>query len=167
MNGDKKDSRTKLGITTNTGLVSEIMTHAVVTVEFSENAASAAGIMGEKGFGCLLVTNNKDVVGIVTERDLVRKVLAAKCDANKITVGDIMSQPLIKVNPFTSVDEATKLMAEKRIRRLAVMEEELLVGIVTITDVARYIAKLKNHFSLLYPMITALTRQEPANSPYV
>lgn len=164
---DKKGSRATQGISTTTGTVHEIMTSSVVTIGYNRTAASAAELMGEKGFGSLLVKRNGSVIGIVTERDLVRKVLATKRKANRITVKEIMSKPLVTVRPRTSVDEAAKLMADKRIRRVVVMDDEKLVGIVTITDIARYITKLKNHFSLLYPMITALTRQEPANSPYV
>ncbi len=74
-----------------------------------------------------------------------------------------MSQPLVVATSSMQVIEATKLMSEKRIRRLPVMEVELLVGIVTITDIARYLANTKNY---LDPLINAMAKQEPREGIY-
>lgn len=143
--------------------VSEIMSREVASLESKETAASAAKKMTEGGFGCLLVTRMGSVVGIVTERDLVRKVLAKNEDPSQIKLEDIMSQPVITVGPSMQVGDASKLMSEKRIRRLPVMDGHLLVGIVTTTDIARYLARSKNYVD---PLINALARQEPGEGPY-
>jgi len=143
--------------------VSEIMSREVASLESKDTAASAAKKMVEGGFGCLLVTRKGSVVGIVTERDLVRKVLAKNEDPNKIKLEDIMSQPVITIGPSMQVGDASKLMSEKRIRRLPVIDDDLLVGIVTTTDIARYLARSKNY---LDPLINALARQEPEEGPY-
>ena len=143
--------------------VSEIMSKEVTSLEFDRTAKEAAKVMEEGGFGCLLVTQKGNVVGIVTERDLVRKVLAKNGDPNKIKLQDIMSKPVITVSPSMQVGDASRLMSEKRIRRLPVMDGGLLVGIITTTDIARYLAKSKSY---LDPLINALARQPPEEGPY-
>jgi len=143
--------------------VSEIMSKGVASLESKETAATASKKMIEGGFGCLLVTRKGRVVGIVTERDLVRKVLAENGNPDKIKLEEIMSQPVIIVSPSLDVGYASKLMSEKRIRRLPVMDGDMLVGIMTTTDIARYLAKTKNH---LDPLINAVARQEPGEGPY-
>ncbi len=143
--------------------VSEIMSKGVASLESKETAATASKKMTEGGFGCLLVTRKGRVVGIVTERDLVRKVLAENGNPDKIKLEEIMSQPVIIVSPSLDVGDASKLMSEKRIRRLPVMDGDMLVGIMTTTDIARYLAKTKNH---LDPLINAVARQEPGEGPY-
>ncbi len=143
--------------------VSEIMSTNVASLESDETAALAAKKMMEGGFGCLLVTRKGRVIGIVTERDLVRKVLAKDGDPNKIKLEDIMSQPVIVISPSMQIRDASKLMSERRIRRLPVMDGSLLVGIVTTTDIARYLASSKSY---LDPLINALARQEPTEGPY-
>lgn len=143
--------------------VSEIMSKGVASLESKETATTASKKMTEEGFGCLLVTRKGRVVGIVTERDLVRKVLAENGDPDKIRLEEIMSQPVITVGPSVHVADASKLMSEKRIRRLPVMEGDMLVGIVTTTDIARYLAKTKSD---LDPLINAMARQAAGEGPY-
>jgi CBS domain-containing protein len=143
--------------------VSEIMSKKVASLESKETATSAAKKMTKGGFGCLLVTHKGIVIGIVTERDLVRKVLATRGDPNKIKLVEIMSQPVVMMGPSMQIAEASRLMSEKRIRRLPVMDQGLLVGIVTTTDIARYLAKSKSY---LDPLINAMARQEPVEGPY-
>lgn len=96
--------------------------------------------MADRGFGCLLVMQKGGIAGIVTERDLVSKVLAIGKDPHNVRLENIMSQPVVTADPETQVADATKLMSEKCIRRLPVMGKGSLVGIVTSTDVARYLA---------------------------
>lgn len=143
--------------------VSEIMSKEVASLESKETATTAAKKMAEGGFGCLLVTHGGKVVGIVTERDLVRKILAKNGDPNEIRLQDIMSQPVITINPSFQIVDASKLMSEKKIRRLPVMDKELLVGIITTTDIARYLAKSKSYVD---PLINAMARQAPGEGPY-
>ena len=111
------------------------MSVEVASLDFKETSAAAAKKMAEAGFGCLLVTRMGRVVGIVTERDLVRKILAKNGDPNKIRLEEIMSQPVITIDPSFQIADASKLMSERRIRRLPVIDGGLLVGIVTTTDI--------------------------------
>jgi CBS domain-containing protein len=143
--------------------VSEIMSKEVVSLESKETASSAAKKMAEGGFGCLLVTSQGSVVGIVTERDLLRKVLAKDLDPNDIKLAEIMTQPVVTIGPSMQIGDASRLMSERKIRRLSVVEGGLLVGIITTTDIARYLAKSKSY---LDPLINALARQEPKEGPY-
>lgn len=96
--------------------VSEIMSGEVISLESKESAASAAKRMAGGGFGCLLVTRRGNVIGIVTERDLVRKVLAKDMDPNAIKLEQIMSQPVITIHSSMQIGDASRLMAESKIR---------------------------------------------------
>ena len=117
------------------------MNNGIVSLDAGETAAAAARKMAEKGMGCLLVMQKRGIAGIVTERDLVSKVLAIGKDPHNVKLESIISQPVVTVDPETQIADATKLMSEKGIRRLPVMGKGSLVGIVTTTDVARYLAK--------------------------
>ena len=98
--------------------------------------------MLEKKVGCLIVTGSGGAIGMVTERDILRKVTAAGIDPRKVRVSQIMSTPLVAVSMETSIGEAAKKMTENGIKRLVVMGEEgTFLGLVTMTDVVRWLAK--------------------------
>jgi CBS domain-containing protein len=116
--------------------VKDIMTKTVVTIEVSKTVFEAAQLMSAKGIGCLVVTENDVAVGIVTERDFLRRIVAERASFDlKITA--IMSKTLITVDPDTSVRDAARLMATNKIRRLPVVKAETLVGILVVSDLAR------------------------------
>jgi CBS domain-containing protein len=120
----------------------EIMSKGITTVESNKTAASAAKKMADLGIGCLLVTRNGNVIGIITERDLIKKVLAKSLDPKEVSVENIMSQPLITVEPSTELGDVSKLMSEKGIKKLPVMDRGAPVGILTTTDIANYLANV-------------------------
>jgi CBS domain-containing protein len=97
--------------------------------------------MSKFGVSSLIVSSDADIVGIVTERDIIVRVVSSGQDPEKVTIREIMSEPIIIVKPETPLDEAIKIMFRERIKKLPVMrrEEECmkLVGILSITDVAR------------------------------
>jgi predicted transcriptional regulator len=97
--------------------------------------------MDRSGHGCLLVTSGVKIVGIITERDLVRKALTRGGSVARTKIKNIMSSPLIAVTPDTSIEEAAKVMAEKKVRRLPVVGTGGLAGLITVTDIARYLAE--------------------------
>ena len=131
--------------------VKDIMTKNVVTVEPEDRALNAAVKMREKGVGALMVVSKGSPVGILTERDLVRKVIAAKKDPKSTRVADIMSKPLVTTAPNTSVREAAKKMMINDVRRLPVVASGKLVGIITAADLAKNLAgQLTGHDAILY-----------------
>ena len=131
--------------------VKDIMTKNVVTVEPEDRALNAAVKMREKGVGALMVVSKGSPVGILTERDLVRKVIAAKKDPKSTRVADIMSKPLVTTAPNTSVREAAKKMMINDVRRLPVVASGKLVGIITAADLAKNLAgELTGHDAILY-----------------
>lgn len=88
--------------------------------------------------GALLVMENGNLAGIVSERDILRKIVALGEDAKKVIVKDIMSTELITVAPSTTVGEAMRIVTDKRIRHLPVLEKGKLVGIISIGDLTRW-----------------------------
>jgi len=116
--------------------VKDIMSPDVVTIAPEASMAEAAGIMGEKHIGSLIVTKYDTPVGIVTERDLLSKVLAFGKDLREEKVEAVMSYPLITIGPTTKIKEAAQMMIRKK-GRLAVFDCGKLVGVVTASDLIR------------------------------
>ncbi len=115
--------------------VKEIMSREVVTIAPEASMAEAAGIMGERHIGSLIVTKYDTPVGIVTERDLLSKVLALGKDLKEEKVEAVMSYPLITIGPTAKIKEAAQMMIQKK--ALAVFDCGKLVGIVTASDLIR------------------------------
>jgi len=128
--------------------VVEIMTQTPVTIGEDATAHDAAGLMREKDIGSLIVVEAGKPKGIVTERDLVTKVAASDTQPSRVLVRDIMSSPLVAVHPHEEVAEAARLMSERKIRRLPVVQEGKLVGIVTENDIVR-----------IWPQLIEVTRE--------
>lgn len=126
--------------------VSQAMEKSVMTVELNTTARECAKAMAKRGVSCAVITQGGRAVGIVTERDLVSKVMAETIEADKALVRDIMSTPLITISPESLLQDAARLMAEYRIRRLVVLDGEgALVGIVTTGDIARTMAEKQGY----------------------
>ena len=116
--------------------VAEIMSRNIVTIAPEASMAQAARIMGEKHIGSLIVTKYETPVGIVTERDLLSKVLVFEKNLREEKVEAVMSYPLIAISPVAKIKEAAKMMSQKK-GRLAVFDVGKLVGIVTASDLIR------------------------------
>ncbi len=114
--------------------VREIMTREVVTAEKDTKASEAGEMMIKQKVGSLIVTEKGEPVGVVTERDLVLKVISKDVKPSSMTLKDIMTQPLVTIEPDESVSDAARKMVRLGIRRLPVIENGKLVGIVTDTD---------------------------------
>jgi CBS domain-containing protein len=117
-------------------LVRHAMTEAPQTISPDMNAQDAAGMMKSEDVGVLPVVRDKELLGLVTDRDLVVRVLAERQDPSNVKVGDIATQSPITVTPDTRLAEARELMEEHQIRRLPVVKGEQLVGILSLGDVA-------------------------------
>jgi CBS domain-containing protein len=117
--------------------IRDVMTSNPTSCETSATVADAARVMAQEDVGPVPVVEGDRVVGILTDRDIVVRVVAEGRDANSTTVGEIASSDLVTVQPDTNLDEALRLMAQNQVRRLPVVEGERLVGIVAQADVAR------------------------------
>jgi len=117
--------------------VKDVMVKNVVTVEAEATVRDAAKLMNERDIGCLLVMKGKTPVGIVTERDMLKRVLLKSKDPRKTKIGKVMSKPLMAGEPQTEVRDAVRLMVEGKIKRLPVVENGHLLGLVTFTDIVR------------------------------
>ena len=127
--------------------VEDIMAKRVVTIGFEATVRDGASLMARRKCSCLVVLRGGAAIGIVTERDLVRKVLAEGVDPSKVMIGDVMSTPLITIVAGSTVTEAAERMSDYLIRRLVVVDEGgALVGLVTAGDIARLLAR-KNEYS--------------------
>ena len=120
-----------------TNTVREAMTGSPTTVAAEESAVEAARLMAAQDVGSLPVLDGDDLVGIVTDRDLVLHVLAKDADPHKVRVSSICSENPIVVGPEDSLEEALQHMAKKQIRRLPVVDDGRLVGILAQADVSR------------------------------
>jgi len=117
--------------------VGDIMTEDIATVCPGSSVVSAAKIMSDKNISCIVVSDNGNISGIITETDLLKKGVAEGNDFRKMTVEQIMSSPVHSVQRNFSVLETGQIMENKEIRRLIVLEKEQLVGIITQTDIVR------------------------------
>jgi CBS domain-containing protein len=117
--------------------VREVMTAAPVTIAASASIAEAAQAMRDSDIGDVIVLEESDeICGIVTDRDIALRAVAEARDANQTKVGDICSRALVELSPDDSTGDAVRLMREKAVRRLPVVEAGKPVGIVTIGDLA-------------------------------
>jgi CBS domain-containing protein len=119
-----------------TEIVQNIMKHQVITVDSAVTIKDAAKMMADAGVGCVVVMDHNIAVGILTERDFVRRV-AAHEKSLSTPVKEVMSSPLIVINPDESVWELAEIMKLRRIHKVPVVRENRLVGIVTTTDLTK------------------------------
>ena len=131
--------------------ISAIMTQAAVTDRADDDLAAAARKMWEQQTGSLLVLEGEDLVGIITERDVLRAV--ATGTPLDTPVSEVMSKELITVEPGTSLREAARIMTERWIRHLPVLESGRLVGVVSQRDLAGVLAGALNEPEDLHRLI--------------
>jgi len=116
--------------------VKDIMSTPVITVKESEKVSDAAKKMDKHEIGGVIVVNRKgNPVGMITERDIVKRVAAKNLLPSRVKAASIMSKPLATIGPDKDISEAAKTMSRLKIRRLAVMGEAKLVGVVTSKDI--------------------------------
>ncbi|MEM3737106.1 MAG: CBS domain-containing protein [Candidatus Bathyarchaeia archaeon] len=120
--------------------IKDLMSSPVTTIGPSKTAYDAARIMNDRRVsGLAVVDEDGNPVGVVTEKDLARKIIAERLDPVAVKVGDIMSKPPITISSNHPIEDAVRLMAKNKIKRLPVVEGDMLVGIITVTDLTRYI----------------------------
>lgn len=118
--------------------VEDFMTEKVISVSEKTKVTKAAELMSKHEIGCVVVLRKGKPVGILTERDMVKRVVLGFIDPRYIEVGDIMSKPVVVGGPQMDIDEASKIMLARKIKKLPVVDSVgRLVGLVTTTDIIR------------------------------
>jgi signal-transduction protein with cAMP-binding, CBS, and nucleotidyltransferase domain len=120
--------------------LSVLMNRAIISIGSHHTALAAAQQMADKHIGALFVTEAEELVGIITEADLVRKVLADQLDPLATRVGTVMNSPLIEIDINRTIHDASEHMAEHRIRHLAVTENGGVVGVLSIRDLVKMVS---------------------------
>ncbi len=114
----------------------DIMVKKVITVSSLETVVEAAKKMREANVGCLVVNDDRSVKGVITDRDLVVGCLGAGHNARECRVEQHMSSPVIIAEPGWDILEASRVMTEQQVKRLPVMQDKKLVGLVSFSDIA-------------------------------
>jgi CBS domain-containing protein len=114
-----------------------VMVKKVITVDEKASVKEAADIMNQFEIGSVITTRKGKPIGIITERDLLKRIVSEGRNAKKTIVKEIMSSPLVVISTNTDLEEAARLMFEMKIKKLPVTEQNRLVGLVSLTDIAR------------------------------
>jgi len=121
------------------GQVRDIMQKNVITIQEDKSALDAAKLISEKDISFLVIVKDDKPIGVITERDFVRKIDAQDKQASLIPLSEIMSYKFRWVEPSTEIEDAVQKMLNHNIRRLIVLENEKLVGVITQTDLADFL----------------------------
>lgn len=126
--------------------VGHIMTEFIQTIPAGSTVMEAAKIMSTIGIGSIVVTAGESPVGMLTERDIVKKVTSRDITPSRVSVEDVMSRPIITTSPDKIIDEAALMMSVYGIRRLVVVDGSgRLAGVVTATDIASWLSRNENY----------------------
>ena len=117
--------------------VKDVMVREIITVNSPTKIRDAVELMNKKQIGCLVVTRKGSPVGIMTERDVLKKIVCSCKNPEQTRVSEIMSKPLIVGRVDMDWLEAVQLMLDRNIKKLPILDGERLVGLVTLTDIAR------------------------------
>ena len=128
--------------------VKKIMVRKVITCNPEASLQNVAKTMHKNNIGCLVVIKGKIPIGIVTERDMVSKAMVENLDGSKTRVGRIMSSPLKTIKPEDKIYYANSILQRAGIKKLPVVKNGKLIGIVTQTDIIKYFTKIRNLLAL-------------------
>ena len=117
--------------------IKDVMVKEIITVNPTTKIRDAVELMNKNQIGCLVVTRKGKPVGIMTERDVLKKIVCRCKNPEQTRVSEIMSKPLIVGSIDMDWLEAVKLMLDRNIKKLPILDDERLVGLVTLTDIAR------------------------------
>jgi CBS domain-containing protein len=119
--------------------VGEVMTRGVITIGEEESVASAMKTMVERHVSSIIVKkkDDADVYGIVTRKDIIHSVVGRSNDPKDMTVADVMTKPVMTITPSMDVVAAAKLMEKTKVRRFPVVENNVLVGLISNSDIFR------------------------------
>jgi len=114
--------------------VKDVMIRNVKTANSKDTVSNVAKTMNRYEIGCVVVTENKKPVGIVTERDILKRIVSKNMDPTKTKAHEIMSSPLVTVKPSITITRAARVMIQKKVKKLPVTNSGCLVGILSLTD---------------------------------
>lgn len=118
--------------------VSDVMSNSLVTVKENDKVSTAVLRLVKRGVGCVLVMNKEShVVGIITKGDVLRETVMKHLDPDLLRSKEIMTKPVVTIDADSSLEDASKLMIQKKISKLAVLKEGNLNGVITSTDIIR------------------------------
>ncbi len=117
--------------------VADLMSRQVVCVDTTATVFQSVSKLIEHEVGCVLVIKGKEVVGIVTKGDILRKAVLKGLDPSATPVEKVMSYDVATIEKYASIEEASRLMSERKVSKLPVLEDGKLVGIITSTDIIR------------------------------
>jgi len=115
----------------------DVMATKVAIMEDSVSVKEAAELMSQEGVSAIIVTVEGKAQGIVTERDILKRIVVEAKNARKTKVKEIMSSPLAAIEPSTNLEEAARLMFEKKVKNLPVIHEKRLIGLINLQDICR------------------------------
>lgn len=119
----------------NSTYIHEIMSKNVVKVNYEISALEISKTMIKRRISSVVIIDNNDkIIGIVTEKDLIKEICAKNLLANTLSAAKVMSSPLITISKNSTINDATKLMVEKKIKHLAILENNDIIGILTTYD---------------------------------
>ena len=118
--------------------VEDVMVKDVITVEADQTVKKAIDLMNENEIGSLIVVKQGKAVGIITERDMLTRILARSRNPERTKVSEIISAPLVVADPKMELEEAARLMFKMKVKKLPVVSNGELVGLITLTDLARF-----------------------------
>ncbi|HEU04723.1 MAG TPA: CBS domain-containing protein [Nitrosopumilus sp.] len=121
------------------GQIRDIMEKNVITIGLDKTVLDAACFMKENEISFLVVLKNEEPIGVVTESDFVRKLVANDKVASKVPLSEIMSYKFRSVGPSTEIEDAVQKMFNNKIRRLLVVDDGKLVGVITQTDLTSFL----------------------------
>jgi len=131
-------------------LVRDIMTKDVKVVRPDSNVKEVVATMNRFNIGSIVVVQGDRPVGIISERDILRRVVEPCLSPENLTAGQVMTSPVYTIKETASINEAAKLMAEEKVRKIPVMKKDKLVGIVTFTDI---VTKVLSMISILEDLV--------------
>ncbi|MET0004881.1 MAG: CBS domain-containing protein [Candidatus Thiodiazotropha sp.] len=137
--------------------LSKFITESVASLDSSTNIQTAAAYMAEHGLGSLVVTENGEVIGLFTERDLLTRVVGAGKDPYALNLGEVCTRNLISVSSDSSCAYAIKLMRRNRCRRLLVYRHDNLQGLVNMSEVAHALADHNSSKNILVNLVGGIT----------
>ncbi len=123
-------------------VVKDVMTKTVKVVKPDTLVKTVVATMNKFDIGSIVVVKGDRPVGIITERDILRRIVEPCLAPETLRAREVMTSPIITISSTASIDEASRIMARKRIKRLLVMENEKLVGIITFTDIVTQVPKM-------------------------
>ena len=131
-------------------LVRDIMSKNVRVVRLDSSVKEVVATMNKFDIGSIIIVQGDRPVGIITERDILRRVVEPCLAPEVLSAKQVMTSPLVTIRETASIDEAAELMAKKKVKKLPVMNKEKLVGIVTFTDI---VSKVPTMLSMLEELL--------------